>query len=335
MTSKIDYVTQARADYETAIGVAVDKTTLLHDGRQNTIIIVEDAKGQKNCVRYRTAVEFWYEDCVKEPFIESLRVIDVPAVRYFNDSVRPQVLISEFVEGQLLHVSGVSDETAPKVGHAIAALHVPAKGASTYLDFVAGKPSSESWADQFFASLKEEAFASGFDESDVKGLLKRCEEIFPSSTQNSLVLVHNDIHFKNLISRQNGSICLIDWDSAVIAPPEKDFVKLLDWSHENTGVVPKIIKSYEEASGRNLNQDIVEVFRVYACLRQIHYQAISIQKGVDSSILAQQGFFDDNKKHLQRMCAALNQLGLPDWHLSNVFSGAAWNFTSAHERKSR
>ncbi len=328
MTTKTDYIAKARTDYEAALGIAVRDASLIHDGRQNTIVKIEDAGGQQNCVRYRTAVEFWYEDCIKEPFMAALGVVDVPAVRHFNDGVRPQILISEFVEGPLLHVSGVSDDAATRVGRAIAALHVPSNGASTYLDFTQGKKSSETWVSQFLASLREEAVASGFDESDVADLNHRCGQIFPASTQNTLVLVHNDIHFKNLIQRPNGSICFIDWDSAVIAPPEKDFVKLLDWSHENTGTVPKIIRAYEDATGRPLNTDIVEAFRIYACLRQIHYQAASIQKGVDSAVLAQQGFFDDNKKHHQRMCQALNRLGLPDWRLPNAFSGAAWSFSS-------
>jgi thiamine kinase-like enzyme len=325
MTDNVNYMEKATADYRSYLGVGVEEAQMLHNGRQNTIVSIRDVNDDRSCVRYRTAVEFWYEDCIKEPFIESLRIVDMPTVRAYNDAVRPQMLISEFVDGDLLHVSGVSEEAASKVGKLIAQVHISSKGASTYMDFVRGQVSSEAWADQFLASLKEEILACGFDNGDADGLLKRCSSIFTNRTQDVLVLVHNDIHFKNLISRPTGSICLIDWDSVVIAPAEKDFVKLLDWSHANTTVVPAIIESYKKETNRTLDMDAIEVFRIYACLRQIHFQTASMQKGMDSSILAQKGFFDDNQKQYQRICAALTNLDLPHWRSPKSLLGVASN----------
>jgi len=314
MDTNVNYLEKAKADCIRHFGIDVKDAQPLHNGRQNTLVVITDRKGEKICVRYRTAVEFWYEDCIKEPFIESLGIVDMPAVRFVDDTVRPQILISEFVEGELLHTRGVDEETAFKVGKLIAQVHIPSQGASCYMDFLKNKVSADLWADQFLQSLKEEAVLCEYKLGDINALLNRCHAIWSPATQDSLVLVHNDLHFKNMIARPNGSICLIDWDSAVIAPPEKDFVKLLDWSHENTTAIPNIIRSYQNKTGRVLNMDAVAVFRIYACLRQIHYQTASMQKGVDSSVLNQKGFFDDNQKQHQRLCAVLSQLGLSDWH---------------------
>ena len=43
------------------------------------------------------------------------------------------------------------------------------------------------------------------------------------------VLCHNDLHCLN-VTRKQGSLYLVDWDNAQIAPKELDFVKLAHWS---------------------------------------------------------------------------------------------------------
>lgn len=308
---------KAATDYKEYLGSDIQTADVLHDGRQNVVIKVVDKDGMAACIRYRTAVEFWYEDCLKEPFIESLGIVDIPKVYYFNDTVRPQILISEFVEGPLLHEVGVTEEVAVRVGKLIAALHVPSKGSTNYLDFVAGKVSNDSWSDGFIASLQEEALACGFSEAEIADFLTFARTLFASYTNDKLVLVHNDIHFKNILLRLDGSLCLLDWDSAVVAPSEKDFVKLLDWSHQNTAVVSTILETYQEQTGKKLDMAVIDVFRVYACLRQIHFQGIVLQKGVQSEKLEQKGFFGSNQQNLSRLNEILNSLGFMSWGINS------------------
>ncbi len=306
------WVERATADAEKHLGVTIATAHLMHVGRQNTIVYLRDLRGLASCVRYRTATEFWYEDCVKEPFIESLGVIDIPKVRFADDSVRPQLLIYEFVEGALLHDMDINPVVATKVGELLAGVHVPARGATSYLDFVQGRQSTESWSVTFGASLLRTALLCGYGASGVEDLLERCTDSL-ISTEESLVLVHNDVHFKNMIQRESGSVCLLDWDSATIAPAEKDFVKLLDWSHHNTSAVESIVKAYEKRSGHQLNSVVIELFRIFACLRQILFQTVSAERGVAPSALRQRGFFAENDEQRERISACLTRLDLPTW----------------------
>lgn len=315
MNTYPNYLEKAKKDYLNALGKPIEYGTVIHSGRQNTVIDVTDYSGTRSCMRYRTALEFWYEDCVKEPFVESLDVVDIPKVRFYNDKVKPQLLISEFVEGKLLHEIDVTPELAQKVGEAMVDYHISSNMASTYMDFIKGVKSSTTWVEDFISSLREEAEACGYSNSDIENLTNLCQTIFPNDTQERLVLVHNDLHFKNIIARPNGSVCIIDWDSTIIAPREKDFVKLLDWSHGNANTVPTIVSAYQQKSGYELNMDAIEAFRIYACLRQIHFQTISAKQGIDNSVLEQKGFFAGNKEQHDRMCKALKNLGLSKWRM--------------------
>ncbi len=56
------------------------------------------------------------------------------------------------------------------------------------------------------------------------GLCAACRAAAPE-----FVLCHNDLHCLN-VTRKQGSLYLVDWDNAQIAPKELDFVKLAHWS---------------------------------------------------------------------------------------------------------
>ena len=308
------YEAIAAADCSSLLGVEVANAELIHDGRQNTIVVVADTEGGKSCVRYRTATEFWYEDCIKEPFVESLGIVDIPAVLHADDKRRPQLLISEFVEGTLLHELTLNDEIAEGVGRLMADVHVPSNGASNYLDFVEGKKSDPeaSWSGSFVEDFKSTAIDAGYEVDSIDAFLMKYLPTIEAA-ESSLVLVHNDVHFKNMILRPIGRICLLDWDSAVIAPPEKDFVKLMDWSHHNEAAVDTLIQAYEKSRKYQLNPDLLNVFRIYSMLRQIVFQSKVAQEGLDQSKVAQGGFFADNTEQMQRLSHLLDEMEMPRW----------------------
>lgn len=308
------YESVAAEDCSSLLGLEVAGAELIHDGRQNTIVVVEDVEGGKSCVRYRTAKEFWYEDCIKEPFIENLGIVDIPAVLHADDKRRPQVLISEFVEGPLLHELDLDDGIAESVGRLIADVHVPSNGANNYIDFSEGKKSDPetSWSKGFVEDFRSTALEARYEDNSIDEFLTKYLPAIEAA-EDSLVLVHNDVHFKNMILRPVGRICLLDWDSAVIAPPEKDFVKLMDWSHHNETVVEKLVQAYEESRKYHLNPDLLNVFRIYSMLRQIVFQSKAAQEGLNQSKLAQGGFFADNTEQMQRLSHVLDEMEMPRW----------------------
>ena len=307
------YVEQAKKDCLDRLGTEIVLARMLHSGRQNTIVHVRDTGGVDSCVRYRTAKEFWYEDTVKEPFIESLGIVDIPRVRCAADDVRPQLLICEFVAGDLLHDLAVDEGIARRVGRVMAAVHVPAHGAATYADFAAGMASERSWRAEFIGSLRDTALRCGYPAAGIDALIAVSDSAIAAAEARGLVLVHNDLHFKNIIRRPDGTLCLLDWDSAAIAPAEKDFVKLLDWSHHNGEAVEHIIDAYQESADRPLDWNLIELFRIYAILRQILFQSLSVAGGVQTSVLSQGGFFPETATQRAKLEDPLRRLGLRPW----------------------
>ncbi|HMS25238.1 MAG TPA: phosphotransferase [Acidimicrobiia bacterium] len=304
-------------DYLRLTGIAMADAEVIHDGRQNTVLKVTDKNGTTTIARYRTAKEFWYEDCVKEPLVKPFTEVDIPQVIAFDEEHRPQLLISEFVDGELLSDTDVDEFTATKVGAALARIHVTAGHAKNFMDFVQQKTSQGTWNDDFSQSFIDTALDCGFVESDARAVLTRCADAM-NRAEDRLVLLHNDFHFKNMIRRSDGEICVLDWDSASIGPAEKDFVKLLDWSHDNAAIVAHIIDTYQKATSTTLDPDLIELFRIFSDLRQISFQKKVTDIGVASQAISQGGFFATNSERFGTLNAALVRIGLQPWSTPSI-----------------
>ena len=69
-----------------------------------------------------------------------------------------------------------------------------------------------------------------------------------------MVVTHGEPHRGNTIATSSG-IVLIDWDTVLIAPPERDL-----WSLAAED--PSIIADYEAATGTDTNRDSLELYRL-------------------------------------------------------------------------
>jgi spectinomycin phosphotransferase len=69
-----------------------------------------------------------------------------------------------------------------------------------------------------------------------------------------LVITHGEPHPANLMS-VNGRVLLIDWDTAALAPPERDVALIATPSNEGVG-------RYQEATGRELDPVVIWLYRL-------------------------------------------------------------------------
>ncbi len=92
---------------------------------------------------------------------------------------------------------------------------------------VGGTDIFSEWQDEIASRNRNTGYIIAPDEPLLKHLASLCAAGRAAAT--GFVLCHNDLHCLNVTQKQ-GSLYLVDWDNAQIAPKELDFVKLAHWS---------------------------------------------------------------------------------------------------------
>lgn len=90
-------------------------------------------------------------------------------------------------------------------------------------------------------------------------LLVRYDELAASG--GPLVVTHGEPHRGNTITTDAGTV-LIDWDTALLAPPERDLWSLFDED-------PAIADRYSEATGRTVEPNAIALYRLWWVLCEI------------------------------------------------------------------
>jgi hypothetical protein len=95
------------------------------------------------------------------------------------------------------------------------------------------------------------------------------------------VLCHNDLHCLNVTQKQ-GSLYLVDWDNAQIAPKELDFVKLAHWSRlgadgyfePDSAVFASFCAGYGAAAGAVLASPIFKLAEFVWLFRVLEFASV-------------------------------------------------------------
>ncbi|MBW2506872.1 MAG: serine/threonine protein kinase [Deltaproteobacteria bacterium] len=97
-------------------------------------------------------------------------------------------------------------------------------------------------------------------------------EITPLFDQKSMIRIHGDCHFSNLIYRPGESFHIIDFDDMVTGPPVQDFWMLLPGHREDsTAEIEIFLEGYETFRAFDMNSlRLIEPLRA---MRYIHYTA--------------------------------------------------------------
>jgi aminoglycoside phosphotransferase (APT) family kinase protein len=108
-------------------------------------------------------------------------------------------------------------------------------------------------------------------------------------------LVHNDLHGLHLIDDTAAKrLWIIDWDNALVAPPELDFVKLKHWTRIDaaTGhlsadapMYGAMLQAYETKTGRKLDADVFAACEALWLLRVWRFESERREQGRPTPIL--------------------------------------------------
>lgn len=82
-----------------------------------------------------------------------------------------------------------------------------------------------------------------------------------STARSRFVLTHGEPHAANTITTERG-VVLVDWDTTLIAPPERDLWDLV-------GEEPSVAARYEILTGTCVNHDAIELYRLAWDLSEI------------------------------------------------------------------
>ncbi|MGY5873181.1 MAG: phosphotransferase [Candidatus Thorarchaeota archaeon] len=94
-------------------------------------------------------------------------------------------------------------------------------------------------------------------------------------------ITHNDFHGFNIMLDRNEIPFVIDWGASRVTDSRYDlaWTLLLYFAYGNMGVRNNLLKGYEMAAGKHVDQ--IEFFEVYACLRRLHDISSSLSKGAE------------------------------------------------------
>lgn len=111
----------------------------------------------------------------------------------------------------------------------------------------------------------------------VERLLARHDQLVEETRRRpgQMVLTHGEPHLANAIRTETGWV-LVDWDTTLIAPPERDlwFLEPGDGS---------VVTAYEEATGQSVSPSLLELYRVSWNLAEIAiYTALFRQTHTDT-----------------------------------------------------
>lgn len=108
-------------------------------------------------------------------------------------------------------------------------------------------------------------------------------------------MVHNDLHGLHLIDDPAAErLWIIDWDNALVAPPELDFVKLKHWTRIDAGtghlsadpaMYGAILAAYEAKTGRGLDRDVFAACEALWLLRVWRFESERRAQGRPTPVL--------------------------------------------------
>ena len=119
----------------------------------------------------------------------------------------------------------------------------------------------EPWAAGPYAEPARKLLATHVDRLDAT--LRRYDQLAAevAGSPHRLVLTHGEPHPGNTITTTDG-VVLIDWDTTLVAPPERDL-----WSL--AGEDPRVLDDYEEKTGETPDVKALMLYRLWWDLAEI------------------------------------------------------------------
>ena len=201
--------------------------------------------------------------------------------------------IAGWCPGDAIGAAGAtpSADALARAAHAIADIHAVAfDGGKADLLNLAGP-------DQDFASWVGGAIERELARGPVPGAIDGYARAIAHKAKPAArwTLVHNDLHGLHLIDDAAAKrLWIIDWDNALVAPPELDFVKLKHWTRidvatghlsADAAMYGAILSAYEAKTGRALDHDVFAACEALWLLRVWRFESERRDQGRPTPIL--------------------------------------------------
>jgi aminoglycoside phosphotransferase (APT) family kinase protein len=184
-----------------------------------------------------------------------------------------------------------SNAALMRAGHAIAEIHGVTfdGGTSDLLTLDRPKQDFASWV----GGAIDRELARGPVPGTIDGYARAIARKAPQAAR--WTMVHNDLHGLHLIDDPAAArIWIIDWDNALVAPPELDFVKLKHWTRidpatghlsADPAMYAAILSAYEAKTGRILDLDVFAACEALWLLRVWRFESERREQGRPTPLL--------------------------------------------------
>lgn len=172
-----------------------------------------------------------------------------------------------------------------RAGRAIAAIHA-VRFDGGYTDLLSLGEPPMAFGEWLGAAMARE-LARGRIDARLARFAERAVHAAPAQTD--WTLAHNDLHGLHLIDdAAAGTLHIIDWDNAVVAPPELDFVKLRYWTRidpasgklaADPAIYRDVLAAYRQAGGKTPDETVQRACETLWLLRVFHFEADRVAAG--------------------------------------------------------
>jgi hypothetical protein len=90
----------------------------------------------------------------------------------------------------------------------------------------------------------------------------KCMASRVAASPERMVVTHGEPHASNVITTTTGSLVLVDWDTALLAPPERDLSHL---AYDD----PSVLHRYEHATGTKIDGEALSLYRLWWDLSEV------------------------------------------------------------------
>ncbi|MCK6576949.1 MAG: aminoglycoside phosphotransferase family protein [Anaerolineae bacterium] len=164
--------------------------------------------------------------------------IPTTAGRLYADLGEFRVILSPFIDGRDGWQVDLSDRQWTEFGRALRSIHAAALPAEVLMQIGRERYASE-WRDQvrrFLVRAAAESFADPVSaelaallrgrHAEIARLIACAEALGSALSRRALpfILCHADIHVGNLLIAPEGTVYMVDWDTLMLAPRERDLM---------------------------------------------------------------------------------------------------------------
>lgn len=274
-----------------AYGIRIDTLTFLPIGADTNTAVYRALTKDKQSYFIKLRSGVFYHACVDVPHIlktsgnpHIISALPTRTHELWTTLGALKLIVYPYIEGRNAVEAGLSKQHWKALGQLVKTLHT-LDGSNQIMHDIPRESFISPWPEtvtHLLLTLNEQPLLSTVavetqeflkgKEKVIVNLIKRIEELTSKLQKQTLqhVVCHGDIHGWNLMLDQNEQMYLIDWDTLILAPKERDLMFI------GAGIWPSHYTPDEEASlffsgygQTEINQDAVSYYRCERIIQDI------------------------------------------------------------------